>query len=304
MGDWLPLNTHIDNVYVLWIDERKKESMEYKCDKIGLNVQMYEGIDGKNDIYCQDKGNDNALTYGQCGHLCSFMSILSDAVINQYGSICILESDVYFGKGNDISHRLESFLKMNWDICYLGASQGSFYSEKTWKHILDKCDINVEMYYEAYKTLGTFGICIKRNMFIPLYLLCLEMKQPTDVCCVMLQEESKYKCIVANPNMIACNVSSSSTSKNKHKYSQRLKMATHRWNQYNYDFIDIYKCINKGSNVVHMQSYHALKHNYIKCYDKNHNEISCVVKWFGNRVSIYFTNITHISYILTYGVFT
>lgn len=249
------LNQYFDNVYVLFITQEEFNNIKYKIKKENIKVEYFLGVDGKKDY----KGN--ILTKGSGGHIMSFINILSDAINKRYHKILILEPDVYFCE--EFSHNCKKYLDMDYKLLYLGASQHKFYNDTTWNNI----EIQ-NYYYNAYKTLGTFAICIDSSIFKECVDRLTKMDKPTDVCLTDIQENYKDECFVAYPNIISCNVTNSSTGNSK---SQLDAINNSKWSlkyfvldkfKFNVDTNTWYEII---MNIDYYYDYFSIK---IK-YDKN-----------------------------------
>ena len=233
------LNKYFDHIYVLYIDQLELDKIHDKLQ--GVVVEYYTGVDGRKDLdrynkYVQSAKNreyQKILNPGSYGHLLSFINILRDARKHKYQNILILEPDIYFCK--DFSNKLTSFMNniKNYKLLYLGASQYKYYNENTW----DKVKLENDNYYITYKTLGTFSIAINSSMYDKIINNLLEIKSPTDVCLVEIQQEYPNDCYVAYPNLICCDLTKSKTgvTRNQLEFNKLL-----RWDILSYDFQDVH----------------------------------------------------------------
>lgn len=220
------LNNKIDRIYTLYINDAEMVRIDDKLKNLGIDAKMFKGVIGR------EVDHGTKLTDGEYGHSASFIKILEDAVEKGYQRICILEPDIYFCK--DFNQKVGSYLDDKWNALYLGASQYAYYQEKTWDRIKIEGDR-----YNAYKTLGTFAVCLQKDIYGAYLDLLRKFEMPSDLCLVKLQEEQKWKMIVAYPNLISCDITESSTSKAQ-RPKQTDAIVRHRWSRV-YDFSDLYQ---------------------------------------------------------------
>jgi GR25 family glycosyltransferase involved in LPS biosynthesis len=232
------LNKYFDHIYVLYIDQDELDRIQAKL--IGVKVEYYMGVDGRKELdrynkYVQNAKNredEKILNPGSYGHILSFTNILRDARKHKYQNILILEPDIYFCR--DFTNKLDDLMNSikHYKLLYLGASQYKYYNEHTWNNIKEK-----DNYYLAYKTLGTFSIAIDSSMYDIIIKNLLEIKAPTDVCLVNIQEEYPNDCLVSYPNIICCDITKSKTgvTRNQLEFNKLL-----RWDLIKYDFTDIH----------------------------------------------------------------
>lgn len=191
------LNQYFDNIYILYISQNELCNVQPKILKENIIVEYFKGVNGKKEY------NKKNLTPGSYGHLLSFINILKDAITKNYNKILIFEPDIYFC--DNFSEECKKYLSFEYKLLYLGASQYKFYNEYTWDNI------SPTFFYNAFKTLGTFAIGIDYSIFSECIKLLSNFDRPTDVCLTDIQNKYMNKCIVTYPNLICCNITSSST---------------------------------------------------------------------------------------------
>lgn len=233
------LNNIFSCIYIPIINDAEKCRITHKMNKMNIDFKLFDGIYGKK--YKEALSND-FLTPGEWGHNRTFAKIITNAIENKYDRILILEPDIYFCKNFEIE--IEKWWNTNiiknttnYDLIYLGCSQGSYYRENTWE-IIDTT-INSDN-YNTYKTLGTFAVSISSNIYEKYINLLNKKTMTSDICLTKLQENCTG--IVIYPNLICCDVTNSATSNRLSikKYNaniQKDRIRKCRWNRV-YDFVD------------------------------------------------------------------
>lgn len=243
-------NIYTDKVYVLYQNDIEKERFTkyIKDSKIDINYQMilsieYEDkdeiietferkINFKNEYFenCLTNYTDYKLNKNQISHIKSICKILLDAIQNNYDSISILEYDILINKDFNLLLPKYKNLINNCDIIYLGSSQSFWYNPINYTTIDFKDNIN-SPYYVANHSLGTFAIILKKNVFkIYLEYLNLYLFSSDIVLSIVSQQ---HKSIVLFPNLLICDIETSSILKNRDSEKTFLKF---KWNKNNYLF--------------------------------------------------------------------
>ena len=240
-----PLNKYFDNIYLLYISQKEINKVKHKLYKHNIKVQYFKGVNGKKELYEKYKSFPNKKkipSIGAFGHLYSFISILKDAIYNNYNKILILEADIYFCKNFD--KLVTKYLKMDYKLLHLGASQ----------HIWDDIEIKDGWYYSSL-TCGTFAIGLDKGIFEEYLNLLLKLEKPSDLCLFNIYKKHPNKCIVTYPNLISCDVSDSSIGS---KRDQLQYINKFRWNRdYEYDDVFTFNCeIDKWYQVYVLISNH------------------------------------------------
>lgn len=224
------------HVYALYIYENELVNITHKLNHYGIQFEPFKGTIG---IDCE-LHKKYKLTPGSFGHVCSFISILQDAIKNNYENILVIEPDVYF-----CSDFADRFVKRDdFKLYYLGASQNKFYREETWPKIEIK-----DNYYNPYKTLGTFALAIDNSVYQEIIDLLVHYEKPTDVALIEIQEKYNKECYVAYPNVICCDVIHSTTSKRPTVIKQLDIMKNYRWTL-KYDIFNLYKLTVNGQRLL------------------------------------------------------
>ncbi|QKF94323.1 glycosyl transferase family 25 [Fadolivirus algeromassiliense] len=235
------LNRYFNKIYVMYISDYELNRIKPKLEEKNIDVQYFIGSNARQDPllrlefeqYTNEHKQQNSKHYikmsGAYGHILTSINIMEDAVANGYWRILILEPDIYFDE--DFDNKVEKYLKMDFKLLYLGASQHN------WKTIDDNNSVKMitDNYYYANLTYGTFAVALHRPAFFD-YLRYLKMKlYASDACLLNLQKKWKEKCIVTYPNLIICDVTKSLTTDRKESQEEIAKMF--RWNG-NYDIWD------------------------------------------------------------------
>lgn len=226
------LNDHFDKIYVPFINDKELLNIKNKLNKRSINPYYYPAVVGNEKAReFSQLERCNIKTLGAFGHVNTFIGILSDAIDKNYNKILILEPDIYFAK--DFDRLVETYLKLDYDVLYFGASQYK------WLCIDQDNDIRERGYYKANNTCGTFAIGLDRNVFQEYLNILKKFEYPSDIC--LFDIHKKYNCLVAYPNIIICDVSNSSTSESRNQISTSRKF---RWVR-NYDIRDNYSFLIK-----------------------------------------------------------
>lgn len=250
------LNRYFNKIYVMYISEYELNRIKPKLEEKNIVVEYFLGSNVRQtpllryefEQYVNEHKNNNSKHYikmsGSYGHILSSISIIEDAVANGYWRILILEPDIYFIE--DFEKKVEKYLKMDFKLLYLGASQHN------WSLIDDKykSHMAIDNYYFANMTYGTFAIALHRPAFFD-YLRYLRMRiYASDACLLHLHKKWKEKCIVAFPNLIMCDVTKSLTTDRWNSQNQIAKLF--RWSN-NYHVWDKHT-FNIESNRVYKVS--------------------------------------------------
>lgn len=247
------LNDHFDHIYVLYISDIELHRAKQKLLKANITAEFYKGINGKTELdssyksYVETRTKTNQriglVTHGMFGHVHSFMNILRDALYNEYNKILILEPDIYFS--NDFYKKFDTYKNIDYKILYLGASQ------KHWDNI-NISQATQNGYYNAHLTYGTFAIGLDKSVFQQYLSILGKYNSPSDVAICEIQDQNIGQCIVTYPNIIQCDLTSSSTG--GASKSQKEIMNTFKW-QNICDIFDNYKFIVKP-NIIQKIVFH------------------------------------------------
>lgn len=145
-------NTFFDQIYYINLDNRtdRLNSISQQLLENNISAKRVRGI--------IPDDNPHPINNGQLGCLLSHLSIITDAMINNYNSILILEDDTIFKK-NFISlfSRLIYYLPTQWHMIYLcGNHFGGI------EHVNDYI-------YKSNGTLSTNAYGINKSIFHRLY---------------------------------------------------------------------------------------------------------------------------------------
>lgn len=277
------------DVYVLYLDDNEKYNAEMKINNTILNkynIIFWKGFNGNSKsnsiIYkkylnnaLKNKSNKILLTKGQFGHVQSMISILKNSIKNN-NNILFFEHDIYFD--SDFSNKLNTYLSLNCDLLFLGSSQDTYFTEKTWNNI-NILDLNDKyQYYKPYKTLGTFGLYMNIPFMIS-YLKELEkFNFPSDIAIINIYDN--FTSFVCYPNIVCCNVVQSKTSSNTKRFKQIDKIKDYQWFN-DYSFNDYY-FLKKGKysfsidSIIGNNSYISYLSKKIYC-DNDENIVNIVL---------------------------
>lgn len=263
------LNKYFDNIYMLYINDFELDRGTYKMLLNGINVEYFLGVDGKKELYeifTENRPKTSMKTVGAFGHVHSVIKIMENAIEKKYKRILILEPDIYLAI--NFNAQIEKYLKMDYKLLYLGASQHDWtYIDKNYDFLLKNG------YYVAYNTCGTFAVAIDHSVFAEYLGILRKLLVPSDVCLYELQKKYKHECIVVYPNLISCDVTKSTTT-NRWR-NQMLLAKKLRWNR-EYDVKERYtfdvNC-NSFYKVFLEVNYHekGLKGSFIVDYGEKKN---------------------------------
>ena len=193
------------------------------------NKYNYNNFDINNKYYGIYK---NKLNKNQLNHLLSIKKIIELSIDNNYDSIMILEYDVYFHKNFNCLYAQYKHLIDNNVIIHLGSSQHKWYDIITEEYIHIK-EWNGIKYYNNSHSLGTFAVILKKEIYLKYlnfinYVLTDYQYFPSDVILSIISRE--YKSIVLYPNIVICDLESSSIiKKNRLNDYINFKWYTHKY---------------------------------------------------------------------------
>lgn len=243
------MNTlYTDKIFVLYQNDNEFNRFNnyVKNNKININYELIKSINfNSNDDYIflqkrkvnfkdynfnkyLDFFKNYKLNENQISHSKSIINILKKSIENNYNSIVILEYDIILNK--NIFNLLPNYKKIihNSDIVYLGSSQHNWYN-KIFNSKLEYYLNNKSPHYKASHSLGTFGIILKKNVF-EIYIKYLELFLfSSDIILAIISYN--FKSIVIYPNLIICDLSSSTILEDRNMIRMSLKF---KWNLNNY----------------------------------------------------------------------
>lgn len=186
------LNKHFDQIYIINLIKRndKLNLIKFKLNRLNIKYKIFEAVYNPN---------------GMIGLLMSYHKLLSDAVLNNYSNILILEDDCTFMKKFNTSINNVNFEQS--DVIYLGCNQIIFDPEQI-------RNINSNLPYEISKndwckTFGTFSIGMNKNFYTKLLTELNIMTNPIDVQIQNLIIKYNFKSIVIYPYLTIPDVSTS-----------------------------------------------------------------------------------------------
>lgn len=203
-----PLNTLVDKIYVINLDERQDRLIKILQDFNKYNITNFKRIGGVNgykpeyiNIWKQlfIKSNKKINSPGVLGYLLSMKKVLLDAISNKYNKILIFDDDIIFHK--NIIDILRNTIFPNYYLLYLGCSQ-----LKNWNKVTIK-----DGFYKPKSTNdGSFAIMIDNIIFNELINLINTSLLPFDTG-PLRHIQNKYPdyCWVMYPNIIIADVRNS-----------------------------------------------------------------------------------------------
>jgi hypothetical protein len=208
------LNTHYDNIYILYIISFEFERIRQKINNHKIKVQYFPGVNGKEklseqfDEYLESnkarKSKSYMKTVGAFGHVHSMINIMKNAIEKKYKKILILEPDIYFIE--NFADKVKLYLDLDYKLLYFGASQNN------WAKIENQPDMrNMGMYY-AKDTCGTFAVALDCSVFNEYLTILNKLLNPSDVCLYEIQNKYPKQCLVTYPNLISCDLTKSTTA--------------------------------------------------------------------------------------------
>lgn len=141
------LNTYFDKVYFINLDSRKDrlQSITNQLNHYKIDAERITGIIPEKNPY--------KISKGELGCLLSHKQIWTDALDNNYKSVCVLEDDIIFKDYFPIIfNRFIGQVPDNWDMLYFCGN--NFFG-------LSKID---EYVFKTKGTLTTCSYCIKNTV--------------------------------------------------------------------------------------------------------------------------------------------
>jgi glycosyl transferase family 25 len=237
----ISVNEYFDNVYCLNLKERrdKWEVVSRRLNDVGIKAERFEALGpgdksvrkywkrllSRNKSFTKSKKKLGPImkTIGAVGCLRSHVEILRHAKANGHRQILILEDDVIFCNG--FQGRFTTFVKKagDWDLLYLGASQHQWRKLHRRGHSLK--EIKGRGFYDADRSCGTFAWAVKDYMYDFLINLFEQAIYPVDEYLIQVQADKQHKTVVAFPNLIIADLSSSDirSARDQSAYGKKFK---------------------------------------------------------------------------------
>jgi hypothetical protein len=236
------INYYFDRIYVLNLkkDINKRERIKTMFNKYNINnYEFFEGIYGKEDeqllneydIYSkilfdsrEKKLNRKLIgSIGVLANLLSVRNIIIDAKNKNYKNILFLEDDIYL-HNNFNSLFINRVSKLdNWKILYLGIQNN-----------LDNKIIMNNLYDADINSSGGWSFGIDSSVYDELINECNKRNLPFDSgpLCYM-RSHYPTQCKVIYPNLIICDISTSSLRNDKRNLKKSYKNFKWDINEYN-----------------------------------------------------------------------
>jgi GR25 family glycosyltransferase involved in LPS biosynthesis len=237
------IESYIDKIYIINLqkDHYRRISMMHIFNKV--KYTFVDGIDHTHPqwkIYLESIGTGSNPNPGIWGYYKVMISILEDAIKNNYDKIIVFEDDIILHK-NFIQYFKEiisNLFKRKWSIILLGSSQDN------WNFPIKPGS----GYYHPNNTNGSFAMIYNKNIFKNLLKESKKMIGTFDTNALNMIYKSYYnECFVIYPNIVIADVSHSNIRPPKNIVAEAIK---HHWNLADFNF-------NKGpyiSIVFNIQS--------------------------------------------------
>ena len=264
------LNSFFDKIYVINLKRRKdrRKAMISKLNKVDLNYEFFEAVDGRKYQEKFDKtykgkeywGRINSA--GAIGLIKTYKKILKKVLKTpEINNILLLEDDIYFHKKFTVLIKETQVIFDQYDVVYIGANQQRFSDEQT---IQMENGIGYEIAKDKhYITFGTYGIALSRKFIKHLYekIQYLTEKSVTidvEIFCI-LAESNELNGFVFYPNLV---LPETRESDNMGARDLKEMAKSRKWN------LSDYQLENENRFVFVVASY-----NNKKNYKKNLNSI-------------------------------
>lgn len=275
------LNSHFNNIYVLYITQYELERIKHKIQDNNIKVQYFKGVNGRATLadkfaeyyenHRENKSKTFLKTVGAYGHVHSMISIIQDAIDKKYKKILLLEPDIYFI--NNFQNKIKKYLTLDYKLLYFGGSQ------QNWNNITNQNVMQAIGYYNAQDTYGTFAIALDFRIFREYLDILNKMENPSDVCLCQIHKKYQKQCIVTYPNLVSCDLTKSTTV---NRWRSQLELSTKfKWNGQDYQVYDkfpyevhtdsIYKI------VIELNHYEPNKKCYFKITDNDNNDMTPMI---------------------------
>lgn len=224
------LESHFDKIYIINLPKdyfRKISIMHIFND---IEYTLIKGIDHKHPEwkpYLKDHPNSNP---GIWGYNKVMISILEDAIKNNYQNIIVFEDDIIFHKNfiQLFNNIVLNLIKKPWSVILLGSSQDN------WNFTVNT------PFYHPNKTNGSFAMLYNRNIFKNLLKEAKKMIGTFDTNALnVIYKSYRNQCFVIYPNIVIADVSHSNIRPPKNIINEAIK---HRWDLQNFNF-------NKGPYI-------------------------------------------------------
>lgn len=234
------MNTFFDQIYLINLDRcpEKLHKVQRSLRKLGIEHMRISAVDGKTMVSQYEQLRNGGSKINSCGALGCLMShvkVVEDAKKNGYDKICILEDDVMFHK--DFTERFSNEISKipdDWEMIHLGTSQKptvwpTIRFEETGFSIDEVISRNINGYYKANKSRGTFAYCIRSSIYNDLLRLWLSKRKPVDV--LLNKIFIRGRSYVIYPNLIVSDVTKSETQEQRRQMVVAIQV---KWNMLNY----------------------------------------------------------------------
>ncbi len=253
------INSVFDKVYVINLDRRKDRliAISQKLIRLGIHFERIEAVDGYteenikqfseyfNRPFDDEKAHELEKSKkrkilmgpGAIGILKSYKNLILDAKENELKRILVFEDDALFIKkfNEKFDGFYEETVNIDWKILALGATQHVWDFPDCLSYSSGKLEYSKkEHYYYPKITRGAFALGLDHRIFDPLLEEIEKMNAPIDsgpVC--KIYSENYGECIVAQPNLVVADVSSSDIGKERDQFTLAVKL---KWKMDDYDF--------------------------------------------------------------------
>lgn len=237
------INTYFDRIYVLNLDRRPDRwaLMKENLDKLGIyNYERFSATDGSLAPHYQEWKHYSKMpltrhelirykrkaigSAGSWAILKASYRMLRDAKERGFKRILVLQDDLLFHKNFLVEFaRVPSYVKNDWKLLYLGATQHN------WTRVLK----SKHYYYPAGTADGAFAVGVDCSIFDELMKEIIKFNMPFDSGALRtLQERYLYDSIVLDPNLIIADIRDSDLrhSRDLVTFGKRFRWDTNLYN--------------------------------------------------------------------------
>ncbi len=250
------LNEYFDHVYVVNLERSPRERIRIAkhLKQYGVNYELWRATDGYKDeplnIYNEYKARDLGTlkrfkefnekeilrgkgyieSAGAIGYICTYLSILKDALKNGYDKFLILEDDVILSRTFETDFKdFTSNISSNWKVLQLGASQYG------WNSFNEHDAKNSGHYFpRRLDTCGSFAIALRGEIIAELIEAESAFEAPFDHLPLgEIYERYLGECFVPYPNIVMPDVTDSAIRGGRDQFLHAEKM---KWLPNKFDF--------------------------------------------------------------------
>lgn len=244
-------------IMVKIVDALKISDPEVITYKNNCLIYNKERIDFYSNIFSEQRINvlQRKVTNESVSYILTHLKIFNDAIAMKYKRILVFDDDVFFDRNFIFKlMRVNEFIKNDFKILLLGASEYDKNHKKHGSHYID--DVSISIYNPiADKTCGSFAVLYNSSIFSEIVNTIKTYISPYDNAILgYIYNRYRKQCYVIEPAICIPDVQKSTIigqSRNQFEHSKKMN-----WNYENYK-----NFIQKFSLSILIEDYEVINHN-------------------------------------------